>query len=301
MNTVLNLRYNLLMDKQAQLIVMKHLSVNAPKEFDVVNLLSQNGIRMTQQEFDRFVGHMLLGPGYVGIGKSSFYHFYATEKGVQFGKTVTVDIPEKDEQKKIIFSFKPHNWEESSKVLHEPILDGKSHYADLPIIVYGYDTPKMFLPIKISDSKISIKLAKEESQKNLSKEQTNIEIFEKDGFKMLVCSGSHYTSEKILDIRFMQDLQKQLKTDLLAVSLPTKGRMYVANGSPSSLETIAKFASITQMFYSKSEKDQLSPRLFAVKDGQLLGLIELDSPNQNIEKSEKGGKPGFLKRLFGKN
>lgn len=300
--------------QQLEKLVLMHLSECAPDSMDVRIILAKYNIEMSAEEFSKFIGHNLIGRGYAEFDFAKELHLKATELGIQLGKEVMNEIKNsgQSDNAKILPSIKPHSFPELTNVMHEPLLDYK--YDGMPYIVYGKDTEIAHVPF-LNNAEVSKEEAKRESLQNIKNCDVTIDEFDTGEFKIILCTGGYYAAEKILDVDFMNGIQQKLGAEMLVVSLPRKGCMYIANAILPP-DQINKFSMFTQLKYNEDENTQpISTILFTVKDGVIAGLIDLvkekvteeakqtDTKQTDTKQNSqpKGKNPGFFRKLFGLN
>lgn len=287
----------------AQRMALKGLYDVSPGEGHVLEIIAEYGEQFPMEEYGNFMNKQLIAPGYVDFGSSPF-HFKITAAGKQFVETLGEQTPSKPEttEEVLMPSLKPAGDASRDAVMQQPLFKHTLPGNDIPFISYGIDTPDRFIPLRPGDSPDPLEKIHQACVANLKTVSPVLHEAEMGGFKMLLVTGHYYACEKILDPSFMKKLQQQLGADLLAVSLPRKGTMYVTNGI---METglLGKFEAITAMKYGENEQaPPMSKTIFTVQDGVLVGIInfnrgETTSPGAPPKQENK---PGFFGKLFGK-
>ncbi len=289
-------------NKQLQHIVLQKLAEVYPDEGNLGAIFDEHAISITGAEYGSFTNKQLITPGYVEFGSSPF-HFSLTADGKKaadkLGKAPlvkkaaqpkTAQAVEKEESL-IMPNLKPANWEQAKAILCTPLLDRMGNLADIPLIAFGYDRPDHFEFIPAGKLPLPEDEIRTAAMDNICAEQATVDESDMGGFKMMVVTGSYFAAEKILDTNFMQQMQHRLDAPLLAVSIPRKGTMYIANGvmPTDQLNTVCR---VTEMKYNENEREPaLSKQVFTVQNGDVVGLL-------NMATSTKKG--GFFSRLFGK-
>lgn len=84
------------------------------------------------------------------------------------------------------------------------------------------------------------------------------------------------TSEKVLDAKFMQQMQDTLKTSSILVSIPRRGRLMICNQNANE-EIKSKFLNYHYALYMDKthESEQLTEDLLVFKDGELENILYL--------------------------
>ncbi|NME69847.1 hypothetical protein [Flammeovirga aprica] len=262
--------------KLVQQVVLKELSSTPNDDKNLFDIFSKYGISMPIELYPSFINHQLIAPGYAEMSFTTVDHFKVTSLGVSFAESIAVKTVDLDEENKVLMpSIKTHDDMSVPMSMHESLLNGGEAMEKIPYITYGYDTPEAFVAIQKGDDTLSLEELRERSIKNLSNIEVDIKQFDLSGIPMIVCAGNYYASEKILDHQFMLQMQEKLNAELLAVSMPRKGFMFIIDGAPTP-EVFKKFIMITSMKYIEDENTKpLSTKVFVVQDGELSGLIQL--------------------------
>lgn len=90
---------------------------------------------------------------------------------------------------------------------------------------------------------------------------------------MLLCADDYFAAETILDSAFLRQAQKRLKAGLLAVGVPRRGLLMAIDGQQP-LELLAAFAAGVSAQYHRGESAPITPAVFAVADGQVVGMLQ---------------------------
>lgn len=229
------------------------------------------------------------------------YHYKISEKGKQWIESGAEDGLDDEIDRMMRPSLQPHNWEHKNIMLYEDILKNSSAMkADIPILCFGMDKPDMFEPLqKTPNNEKYFKLFKDAAIKNIVKEQVTVNDVGMGDFTMTVVSGSYYAAEKILDKEFMKKIQQERNYPMLAVGLPRKGTLFIANGVLPP-ETIGKFIQVIGFKYGENEPAKpLSKTAFIVQQGELSGIISPQYDNGKKPAAEE--KKSFWGKLFGKS
>lgn len=156
-----------------------------------------------------------------------------------------------------------------------PLLEAKGPgAARIPLVCVGRDQPNSFayLPAGTPDAERHF----DEARANLAKLDLPAVPHEIGGVKVHVVSGDFYASEKILDRGFLQDLQRNLGAELLAAAIPHKGLLLVTDRVVP--PEIAGFAALAAALHRETGgAPPLSPVVFLVRDGEVVGHLETES------------------------
>ncbi|GLR18933.1 hypothetical protein [Portibacter lacus] len=119
---------------------------------------------------------------------------------------------------------------------------------------------------------------KEEAMQNLKEVFPSVEIQELEGSKIAFITGHEYASEKILDVNYMKELGEKMGDQSLMVGIPFKGHL-LATGSSSNVR--AKFPVVIQNYFENPQQDAISPYVFLVESGQVIGMGGQNLPDEN--------------------
>lgn len=188
-------------------------------------------------------------------------------------------------------SLKPSTWGARDQTVTEPFVASLDKAgADVPIVVYGHDHPNTFA-MMLKDAEATLDLAKlrREALANLASVEVQVQTVDLKSLSFLAVSGSYFAAEKILDEAFMLGLHRRLGAQLLAAAVPEKGHLFVVDAT-SGPEVITAFMALAQGVFQKNEGGrQLSPTVFLVSEGNVVGVASVGEPVK---------KKGFFSRWF---
>ena len=211
------------------------------------------------------------------------------------------DSLNEDIEKIMMPSIQPFNWEHKEKIICQPLLNnGSATGENIPLISIGMDKPEQFEPLqKTPGNEKYFHLFYAAAMRNICNIEIPVTDFDASGFAITIVSGNYYATEKILDKDFMKQIQKKYDYNMLAVSLPRKGTMFITNGILQP-EYMQNFMAFTAMKFGENEKTKpISKTVFIVQDGEISGIIQPGSKN-NSKKSLSEEKKSFWNKLFGK-
>lgn len=108
---------------------------------------------------------------------------------------------------------------------------------------------------------------------------------------ILTCSGDYFSAERILDAAFMRQAQQILKAPGLFVGVPRRGLLMATGGGNQDQELIGAFGVAVAGQFSRGESALISPMLFAMKDGAIVGILE-EIAEAIVPDGEPKGAPG---------
>ena len=91
--------------------------------------------------------------------------------------------------------------------------------------------------------------------------------------RILTYLGDFFSAERVLDVAFMQEAQRILKAPGLFVGVPRRGVLMATAGNQDQ-DLILGFASTVVGQFSRGESALISPMVFAVKDGRVVGIFD---------------------------
>lgn len=91
------------------------------------------------------------------------------------------------------------------------------------------------------------------------------------------------TAERILDRELLREAQERLQADRLALAVPRRGVLMAHPADPRDLVEVVRFQERTIELYGRAGSHALSPLLFAVAGGELLGVLEVAEDAMELE------------------
>ncbi len=189
----------------------------------------------------------------------------------------------------ILFTLKPAAWAADNDMVSEPLAELGSAGADVPFLVYGRDHPNTFAMFKRGETPRDLAELRREALANLADIEVEVEKVELERLTFWVVHGNYFAGEKLLDAAFMARLHAEIG-ELLAVTLPEKGRLFVTN-AVADPEAIGGFVSLARGVYERNEGGRaLAPTVFLVSDAKIVGVARAD------EAAAQPGERGKLKK-----
>ena len=151
----------------------------------------------------------------------------------------------------------------------------------MPWLAVGYDHPHTFEFIsnkQLATLDTTGQALETRALANLRKRKATwqpLDVDAKDGkrLRMLVCSDDYFAAERIVDADFMTQAQRTLGARGLLVGIPRRGILMATNGEQDA-DLVTGFGGAVAGQFSRGETAIISPMLFAVKDGAIVGIIE---------------------------
>jgi hypothetical protein len=174
----------------------------------------------------------------------------------------------------LLVGLKPSSWGAKDEMVCEPMVDlGHATGADVPLIVYGHDHPNTFAMFKRGEDMRDLETMRAEAIANLAGVEIEVEKVALDALTFWIGHGSYFAAEKLLDVAFMQSMHAHIG-ELLAVAVPEKGRLFMTN-AVAEAERIASFLALARGVFERNEGGrQLSPTVFLVSEGKIVGVAQ---------------------------
>jgi hypothetical protein len=174
----------------------------------------------------------------------------------------------------LLVGLKPSSWGAKDEMVCEPMVDlGHATGADVPLIVYGHDHPNTFAMFKRGDSMRDLSAMRTEALANLVSVEIEVEKVVLEALTFWIGHGNYFAAEKVLDVPFMQQMHAHIG-ELLAVAVPEKGRLFMAN-AVADADEIAGFLALARGVFERNEGGrQLSPTVFLVSEGKIVGVAQ---------------------------
>jgi HEAT repeat protein len=185
------------------------------------------------------------------------------------------------EASQVLPVIKPHNWLGREYALCRPMVLPED-LPDSPLVGFGYDLKNNFEVITrenfpsdhLSDS---LRMIEQAAMRNLRERPVHwkIEVVKLGPFwnmRLLVCGEDNLACERILDEKFLQEAQSELRAQKIAVGIPYRGLLVAANAS-SQDDTLARFSAMVSAQYHQPLSAALSPQVFLVQDGKIVGIV----------------------------
>lgn len=209
------------------------------------------------------------------------------------------------EPRLILPCLKDPNWEGSEDSICRR-LDLDVDSSQLPWIAFGYDGAQAFEFLSKSALQSLGKTPEQierEALRNLRLRKASWETVEaKMGFfrklTILACTNDYFSSERILDVGFMRDVQNRIKAGGLAVGIPRRGVLMVTKTDQPPKHLWA-FAAGVSAQYHRGETAPITPSVFAMVDGKVVGILEggSEAGRQAVERERAAGGSVFLTKL----
>jgi hypothetical protein len=192
----------------------------------------------------------------------------------------------------LMVNLKPGDFPREHGVCRDLLEGGSAKDARMPLVFLGRDQPNSFayLPAGSGDAGGSFR----EALANLARLELEAVPHEIGGVELFVVSGHFYASEKILDEAFLTGLQRKLGAELLAAAVPYKGVLLITpHVVPPGITGFV--AAVGVLHADTGGAPPLSPVVFLVRDGKVVGHIATRAKNGEVAKTSK---QSFWSRLF---
>lgn len=177
--------------------------------------------------------------------------------------------------------LKENSWQGHEDSLCRPLWSGRASEF-MPWVAFGYDHPHTFeflSKAQVKEGPQDANQVEREAVRNLrlrkvewTEVSVKLSFFKK--LKMQVCQGDFLAAEKILDVGFMRQAQTALKARGILVGIPVRGVMFAMDGEGGT-DRITAFIALIASQYQSAESAPISPAVFALKDGQVVEMVEV--------------------------
>lgn len=182
--------------------------------------------------------------------------------------------------------LKPADWPGRDEGPWEPLLELETT-EPIPGVALGWDTPTHLVFARTRDLVAlgaSVDDARRAAAANVARAKvgrTDIPVSAPDGGELRILTfGGPLAAEKILDPVFLRDLQRELGARLLAVGAPRRGMLLVVDGGLPPRRLLG-FSAVVQGQFERAESPPICPTVFAVDDGQVIGLLASAPPERH--------------------
>jgi Protein of unknown function (DUF1444) len=105
--------------------------------------------------------------------------------------------------------------------------------------------------------------------------------------KLLVCIDDFFAAERILDADFMKEAQRKLGAEAILVGVPRRG-VILATPLQTDTAVVLGFGGVVFGQFSRGESAPVSPMLFVMIDGAIVGFEESIAATLVAKKAEEG-------------
>jgi hypothetical protein len=153
--------------------------------------------------------------------------------------------------------------------------------AYMPWVAVGYDHPHSFTfvttqdfaPMQTTEAALEARALANLRRRSAKWEKVNVNPGKGSRFSILACLDDFLAAERILDPDFMKEAQRTLRARGLLVGIPRRGRLFCIDGELQP-DAVQAFGIMVAQEFTAGESAEISPMLFAVKDGEIVGIVE---------------------------
>jgi hypothetical protein len=175
--------------------------------------------------------------------------------------------------------LKEHNWQGRAQTVCRPLWSQDSAY--MPWLAFGYDHPHTFEFIgknKLADLNTTAEALEAQALANLrarpvSWQPLDVNVPNATELRMLLAMDDFLVAERIADRDFMQQAHGTLNAPALLVGIPRRGMLMVTRADQNATMVNA-FGALVAGQFSEAETAPISPMLFAMQDGNIVGVVE---------------------------
>lgn len=162
----------------------------------------------------------------------------------------------------------------AGKLTWAPLWPDAPEDDGFPVVVYGHDTSEAFGAFP-AGSAGDLATLHEQAVANLAAQDVSVDTIETEGASLIAVSGSFYAAEKLLDRAFMIGLHRRLGHDLLAVSVPRRGLMFVAAVERADKRELLILQAATR--HEAKTTRAVSEVILLVRDGEVAGHVVISA------------------------
>ncbi len=185
-----------------------------------------------------------------------------------------------DREVRLMPSLRVRDGVELEELLWRPLLPEVPR-VELPIVVCGIDGESTFGMIRRDALAKSPDDAWAEALANLAAEDVELAQVTANEVTMIAVSGSFYAAEKLLDPAQLHSLHARLDTPTLLAATPARGGLLVIAAG----DADARFAALVRERYETAGARAISPAVWVVEDGQVIGLLR----NSGLTRADTSG------------
>jgi uncharacterized protein YtpQ (UPF0354 family) len=176
--------------------------------------------------------------------------------------------------------LKPFKWVGRDKTVCRLLWERQTS-EHMPWLAVGRDHPQTFEFIntdRLSTMNATEKTLEAQALVNLAARpltwnEMDVDVAGGKRLRMLGGGGDYFAAEHIADPDAMADVQRRLKAKELLVGIPRRGIIF-ATSADQDQQVATVFAGLVAMQYLQEETPAISPMLFVVKDGVIVGILE---------------------------
>jgi hypothetical protein len=172
-------------------------------------------------------------------------------------------------------ALKDARWSSSTMVVCRQLAP-ELNSPHIPYVAFGYDRPHTFEFLnrdKLPELGRTLPEIEAVAVNNLLQRGAEWQHYgSKDDIEMLLWDGDYFAAEQILNADFMRDAQLILEAYILAVGIPRRGLLLVTDGVQTP-EKLGAFGAVVSAQFYRAESAPISPLVFGVKDGQIVGML----------------------------
>jgi hypothetical protein len=239
--------------------------------------------------------------GRITLATNRASRFIADGEGESMFHLLRMDDEVNRDDLPILPSLRALSEAKGANLVYKPLLERGGD--DLPVIAYGTDSPNTFGLMTKDGAKDDVETVHVKAIENLRAQEVEVQAFDVADVPLIAVTGSFFATEKVLDREFMQGLHAKLGEEMLAVTMPRRGLMFVTSavGKPDPVKAMTVLSLITR---KESENTRsISTAILLVQNGEPVGHVQLTGGDGDGDDEPEAPpppkKPGFFRRLFG--
>ena len=197
----------------------------------------------------------------------------------------------------ILPCLKEPSWVGGEEAYCRPLWTGERS-PHIPWVAFGFDHPHSFEFLgrqRIEQLGKTDQTLEREALANLklragSWQEVSVKLGWFKKLRLQICGDDFLAAERILDVTFMGEAQRRLKAPGLMVGIPRRG-LLVAMSAAAALDDVKKTTALVTFVSAQfhgGESAPISPAVFAMKDGEIVGLIDSGAEAGKREDADAG-------------
>lgn len=179
----------------------------------------------------------------------------------------------------------------------------------MPWVGFGYDRPHSFEFLgRDSMAELGRYLddIEREAVVNLGKrsaswQPTKVKLGFFKRLTILACGDDFLAAERILDTAFMREAQRQLQARGLLVGIPRRGLLLAIDGEQG-VKGAGPFATMVSAQFHGGESAPISPAVFGMKDGEIVGVVGAAAEvGRSLAEEEEDGEAPYIGSIVTKD
>lgn len=165
----------------------------------------------------------------------------------------------------------------------------------MPWLAFGWDHPHTFeflnadklKTLGMTEAQVESKALDNLRKRTCAWQSHDAPLGEGKTLKLLVCMDDFFAAERILDVAFMKEAHRKLGAEAMLVGIPRRG-VILATPFQTDTDIVVGFGGVVFGQFDRGESAPVSPMLFVVADGAILGFEESIAATLAVKKAKEG-------------